>query len=143
MGGSLGKCRVCGGDAGVVYPLLPGSPAFCSGHHNQESAGPFGCDFSGPDDFDIPWCAEDIPFTSPRVQKLDRDTFIWTDKGETKHSLAAIDDQYLQNIINYLKRGEGHTIGGAHRRKRVIDFLVMEQTIWAAGRDSSVGEEKA
>ena len=50
----LGHCKVCGADAGVTYPLLPGSPAFCSAHHNPRDAGPFGCDFSGPDDFDIP-----------------------------------------------------------------------------------------
>lgn len=51
---SLGNCVICGKEASVVYPLLPGSPAFCSEHHNAKDAGPYGCDFSGPDDFDIP-----------------------------------------------------------------------------------------
>ncbi|KKN42419.1 hypothetical protein LCGC14_0713600, partial [marine sediment metagenome] len=32
---SLGKCVIDGADAVAVYPLLPGSPAFCSTHYNQ------------------------------------------------------------------------------------------------------------
>lgn len=50
----LGKCIVCGRGARAVYPLLLGAPAFCGQHHNAHDAGPFGADFSGPDDFDIP-----------------------------------------------------------------------------------------
>jgi hypothetical protein len=52
---SLGKCVICGKEASVLYPLLPGAPAFCDDHHNPKDAGPYGCDFSGPDDFDIPF----------------------------------------------------------------------------------------
>ena len=51
----LGKCVICGEYAEAVYPLLPGSPAFCGKHYNQKDAGPYGCDFSGPDDFEIPY----------------------------------------------------------------------------------------
>ena len=39
----------------ALYPMLPGSPRFCGKHHNEKYAGPYGCDFSGPDDFDPPW----------------------------------------------------------------------------------------
>lgn len=38
-----------------------------------------------------------------RLEKL-RQKFIWTDKQGDKHKLADIDDTYLQNIINFLKR---------------------------------------
>ena len=51
----LGKCVVCGEYAEVVYPLLPRSPAFCGKHHSQKDAEEYGCDFSGPDDFEIPY----------------------------------------------------------------------------------------
>jgi hypothetical protein len=46
--------RGCKEQMSAEYPLLPGSPRFCSEHHNPEFAGKFGCDFTGPDDFDIP-----------------------------------------------------------------------------------------
>ena len=96
--GELGNCRVCGKDAGAVYPLLSGSPAFCSEHHNSRDAGPFGCDFSGPDDFDIP--VDDF-----RVEfRGDRDTFVWKDKEGVVHKLTDIDDVYLANIVNFLRR---------------------------------------
>lgn len=97
MGGSLGHCRVCGRDAVVVYPLLRGSPAFCVEHHNPRDAGPFGCDFTGPDDFDI----LDYP---DNVFVGDRKTFVWSDRDGVEHELRNIDDQYLQNIINFLRR---------------------------------------
>ena len=52
----LGTCVIpgCGKDAVVVYPLLLGEPRFCSEHYNEHDAGLYGCDFSEPDDFDIP-----------------------------------------------------------------------------------------
>ncbi len=123
--GELGNCRVCGKDAGVTYPLLPGSPAFCSEHHNSRDAGPFGCDFSGPDDFDIPFNDEDVPFRPSLLpQELNRYTFVWIDKGGVRHLLKDVDDYYLQNIISYLERGEGYATGGDTKRRRdVVDFL--------------------
>ena len=54
MVNELGNCIVCGAKASVEYPLLPNDPRFCSKHHNPKDAGPYGCDFSGPDDSDIP-----------------------------------------------------------------------------------------
>ena len=124
---SLGKCRVCGSGASVVYPLLPGSPAFCSEHHNPKDAGPFGCDFSDPDDFDIPWGDDEWLHGDVRPQKLNRDTFIWRDREGGAHLLVDIDDQYLQNIINFLKRGEGRVACGlAERRRDVVKFLEKE-----------------
>lgn len=42
-----------------LYPLLPGEPRFCGEHHNAKYAGKYGCDFSGPDDFDIPDFVDD------------------------------------------------------------------------------------
>jgi len=33
-----------------------------------------------------------------------RKSFVWTDKQGVKHKLADIDDMYLSNIINFLKR---------------------------------------
>lgn len=43
----------------VSYPLLFGEPRFCGKHRKPKYAEKFGCDFSGPDDFDIP-IADDI-----------------------------------------------------------------------------------
>lgn len=127
--GELGSCAICSKDAGVLYPLLPGSPAFCSEHHNPRDAGPFGADFSGPDDFDIP---EEWPFDFPHrsvprrapLQKLDVKTFVWTDREGERHRLKDIDDTYLVNIIRFLSRGEGQVSGGSEtRRQEVIAFL--------------------
>ena len=99
MSESLGKCSVCGKEAGVLYPLLPGEPKFCGEHHNPKDAGPFGCDLSGPDDFDIP---------EPWIDSLefceDRETFVWTDREGNKHKLSDVDNVYLQNIISFLRR---------------------------------------
>lgn len=111
--GDLGNCAVCGKDAAALYPLMSGSPAFCSEHHNPRDAGPFGCDFTGPDDFDIPdegapW--EGMPFFFPEPV-LTRKEFVWTDRGGGKHKLSDIDDRYLGNIINFLKK-----------RKRIAEF---------------------
>lgn len=52
----------------------------------------------GPDDFDIPetW--------SEYTPEFDRKTFVWTDKNYIKHKLKDIDNQYLKNIIVFLKR---------------------------------------
>jgi len=102
---SLGRCSVCKGEASVLYPLLAGSPSFCSAHHNPRDAGPFGADFTGPDDFDIPWCADDVPFR-PGLAFLTRKKFVWTDQHGVRHKLSDIDDDYLSNIINFLKRKE-------------------------------------
>ena len=130
MSGSSGKCRVCGNRASVSYPLLAGSPAFCSQHHNPKDAGPFGCDFSGPDDFDIPF--DDVlfhnpfaehPWTKPR-SAYSRRKFVWTDINGDKHKLKDIDDRYLQNIINFLKRQDGVFLLAG-----IIAFLEDEQRI--------------
>ena len=51
----LGKCAICGLPAVVEYLLLPGSPKFCNKHYKPEYAEKYGVDFSGPDDFDIPF----------------------------------------------------------------------------------------
>ena len=128
MSSGLGKCRVCGSEASAVYPLLPGGPAFCSRHHSSKDAGPFGCDFTGPDDFDIPWGDDEwLRDVSKKPQKLDRDTFIWRDREGSRHLLVDIDDQYLRNIINFLKCGEGHVAyDSVKRRKDVIKFLEEE-----------------
>lgn len=108
----LGKCSVCKGEATVLYPLLSGSPSFCSAHHNPQDAGPFGADFTGPDDFDIPLCADDVPFR-PGPTFLTRGRFVWTDQCGVRHKLSDIDDDYLSNIINFL------------RRKRLVEFNEM------------------
>ncbi len=95
---TLGKCVVCSTDAVAVYPLLPNSPAFCSPHHNTQYAGLFGCDFSGPDDFDIPDLAFFPPFS------FDRKNFTWIDRSGQERKLADIDNPYLRNIAAYLRR---------------------------------------
>jgi len=52
------------------------------------------------DDFDTP-DGEMAFFYDPA---LTRREFVWTDKEGNKHKLSAIDDYYLNNIINFLKR---------------------------------------
>ncbi len=136
MSDSLGNCRICGKDAGVLYPLLPGSPAFCHEHHNQQDAGKFGCDLSGPDDFDIPDDFSTIDFDPPKPQRLDRRSFIWTDKQGEQHRLRDIGDSYLSNIIRYLKRGEGHA-WPEDRREKVIEFLENEAYRRVSGQKPS------
>ena len=130
MSESLGKCVVCGEEASVLYPLLPSEPVFCSEHHNSKDAGLFGCDFTGPDDFDVPFDDDDVPFhtqKSSKPQKLSRGTFVWRDKEGNRYLLSDIDDVYLRNIINFLKRGEGHVAyESTERRKVVIEFLEKE-----------------
>jgi len=120
---SLGKCVVCGKEAGALYPLLSGSPAFCSQHHNPKDAGPFGCDFTGPDDFDIP----DIPLYSPEM--FDRKTFVWTDRGGVKHHLADISDRYLDNIVNFLV-------------KRISEMELLPSEYWSAVVGFLRGEQR-
>lgn len=98
----LGKCTICGKRAVAVYPLLPHGPRFCHEHHNPRDAGPFGADFSGPDDFDIPL----PPMEFPRdyyVKPL-REKFTWTTKDGVKYLLKDLTDNHLQNIIDYLKK---------------------------------------
>jgi len=133
MAESLGKCSIpgCGKEAGALYPLLPGKPCFCHEHHNPKNAGPFGCDFTGPDDFDIPFGDDDVPFHTriPKYQKLDRKVFVWTDREGVRHKLKDIDDTYLTNIINFLVQGKGQVSGDSGtRRNDVINFLREEQT---------------
>ena len=126
---SLGSCSVCGKDARTVYPLLAGSPAFCGGHHNSRDAGHFGCDFSGPDNFDIPM--EEGVFSTLYLTHLwtkpkksyNRKKFVWTDQGGNKHKLKDIDDVYLRNIIGFLKRSP-HVFSF----RGLIGFLEAEQT---------------
>ena len=128
----LGNCRVCGEDAISVYPLLPGSPAFCSEHHNSRDAGPFGCDFSGPDDFDIPTEEDVFGFHKkiPDTTSFDRETFIWKDKESNKHSLKDIDNTYLSSIISYLrKRLATMDFVSAVYWSEVIVFLGKEQKL--------------
>ena len=127
---TLGHCIKCGKDAAVVYPLLNGSPAFCNAHHNSHDAGQFGCDFTGPDDFDIDWNPghndyedpyEDLICYTKKVFKRWRKKFVWTDKEGTKHKLKDIDDMYLRNIIQFLYRTTNYSNGG------LIRFLEDEE----------------
>jgi hypothetical protein len=90
----LGKCH-CGKDAVALYPLLPGSPAFCHTHDLPDT---------GPDDFDI-------PFYDPFEDWLERGQFnrlrakfIWTTKAGEKIPLQQLADDHLQNCINLLKK---------------------------------------
>lgn len=128
---SLGSCRVCGSHASVVYPLLPGSPAFCDSHHNPKDAGPFGCDFAGPDDFDIPWGDEEVYvdpymglacYTKKQFKKWHKE-FVWTDKSGVDHKIRDIDDTYLSNIIGFLRRTVS---GGTYFNGGVVRFLEDE-----------------
>lgn len=123
MSESLGKCAVCGKEAGVLYPLLSGEPAFCSKHHNPKDAGPFGCDFTGPDDFDMP----DGPFYGLEV--FDRETFEWKDREGVRHKLVDVDDRYLQNIINFLGR-------------RVVEMCSPSSDYWLSVVEFLEGEQK-
>lgn len=136
MSGSLGKCIVCGKGAGVLYPLLPNSPAFCSEHHNPKDAGSFGCDFTGPDDFDIPFPGEfDAVFVG------NRDTFVWTDREGVKHELADIDDIYLHNIIGFLRRRVcGVCTLSSDYWSAVMEFLEREQRV-RGGVDEGLDDE--
>src|SRR3972149_11003067 len=93
---SMGQCAVCGKDAAVVYPLLPEEPKFCSAHHTQKDAGPFGADLSGPDDFDKP--------ENHLLPNLERATFIWINREGDKYYLKDIDDRYLENIVRFLEQ---------------------------------------
>lgn len=122
---SLGRCAVCGGEAGVLYPLLPGEPAFCSEHHNPRDAGPFGCDFTGPDDFDIP----DVWDVLSGFHG-DRETFTWKDREGNIHKLKDIDGRYLQNIIGFIRRALGNLDAySAAYWEEVIVFLEEEQRL--------------
>ena len=98
---SLGKCVIDGAPASVVYPLLPGSPAFCHKHHNSRDAGPFGADFSGPDDFDIPdWDDSPLVFRPP----YDPKTKLWTDQYGIASPFSALSSSHLENIRNWIVR---------------------------------------
>ena len=144
MSESLGKCRICGKESAVVYPLLPGAPAFCSNHHNPKDSGPFGCDFTCPDDFDMPevWYSEaQIYHREEGPFDVVRWDFIWTDINKQRHRLRDIDDRYLQNIINFIKRkladipdieyapkiGITDTERETSRIENLIEFLEKEQ----------------
>ena len=131
--GSLGRCSVCGEDATVLYPLLAGEPKFCSGHHNPEDAGPFGCDFSGPDDFDIPWgpsvleeydpYGELVGYTKKQFKEWHK-KFVWTDREGVDHEIQDIDDVYLRNIVGFLRRVSSQ---GTYFNGGVLRFLEEEQ----------------
>jgi len=141
----LGKCNICGKDAEVNYPLLAGSPSFCSAHHNSHDAGPFGCDFTGPDDFDIPWDLgepvdlyeelEDYGQPHPLLKrwyrrpfKRWRKKFVWTDKEGNDHKLRDIDNAYLYNIIEWLRRqNEAGTYNNIGVRLFLEDELVYRR----------------
>jgi len=99
----------------VQYPLLAGSPSFCGTHHNPHDAGRFGCDFSGPDDFDIPGEWDNTP-----IFVGTKETFVWTSKDGRKHKLHEIDDTYLSNIIRFLDR----------RVKAIYDHVDHDVTIY-------------
>ena len=99
---SLGNCAIDGKEASVVYPLLPGKPAFCSEHHNARDAGPFGADFSGPDDFDIPDLWDDIDPILAFTPPYDQETGVWTDRGGNQRLLSALDDPHLLNIRRWI-----------------------------------------
>jgi len=102
---SLGNCRVCGGDATVVYPLLPGKPSFCSKHHNEKDAGPYGCDFSGPDDFEIPidYDPED-PFNLEQRLADIRETKVWTAAGDKEIHVTEMETRHIENCIAFHER---------------------------------------
>jgi len=140
---SLGSCIVCGDKATAEYPLLSGSPRFCSSHHNQKDAGPFGCDFSGPDDFDIPFEEYDPFDTWMKKGALNRfrEIFVWTTKDGRKLHVKEIEDNHLLNIVNLLKRRlnsipefeadpEGRTVTTERDQERlslIIELLEQEQ----------------
>jgi len=114
--------------------MLGGTPAFCSKHHNPKDAGPFGCDFLDPDDFDVPREGDDVwndlPLMSPTpTPNYNRDTFIWTDIDEEKHQLEDITNRYLQNIINFLKGKSPKAPRHQLRLNTLIEFLEKEQEI--------------
>lgn len=154
---SLGKCAVCKTDDTVaLYPLLPDSPAFCSKHHNPKDAGRFGCDFTGPDDFDIPVPDEeafglhnlfdDIPmrlivprkdlyeklrdYTSEQFKHW-RKKFRWIDINGKKHKLKDIDDPYLCNIMNWLQRKEDRK---SYINSGLMKFL-QDEAAWRLEQD--------
>lgn len=107
--GELGNCNVCGKDATALYPLLPREPAFCSDHHNPRDAGPFGCDFSEPDDFDIPIAGE---LLFPEVEPL------WVTKdGKEFYDGQDIEDDHLLNIVWLLHRRAKEACEGSFRRE--------------------------
>lgn len=135
----LGSCSVCGKEAGVLYPLLPGEPAFCSEHHNPKDAGQFGCDFTGPDDFDIPVLPDELDEWHPVPKfKATRKTFVWTDINGNKHKLADIDNYYLQNIISFLRRKLSiMDMETAAYWSEVIVFLTKEQRIRRTNKDDN------
>jgi len=157
----FGDCVVCGGRATVNYPLLSGSPSFCGDHHNPNDAGRFGCDFSGPDDFDTPDEDEfDMPFDWPHrelpvsARPITTGNFVWTDIKGGKHKLKDIDDNYLANIIGFLKRRinnagdlEMYDIVIPHWR-RIITFLEEESRrrlmeVPKGGKTNVSGDSKA
>jgi hypothetical protein len=140
--GELGNCRICNDHATVVYPLLPGSPAFCSEHHNPRDAGPFGADFSGPDDFDIPW--EDYipqkPFPlDPTFDSLpfkeQRKIWKWSTKDKRTFKLCRLTDRHIRNIIPYMERrkteyvlpDEGLRPAWIKRCERTVKLMKQEQ----------------
>jgi len=99
---SLGNCKICGREATVVYPLLSGEPSFCSQHHNERDAGPFGCDFSGPDDFEIPTEYDpEEPFAlEMRLEEI-RETKVWTTADGTELHVTEMETGHIENCIAF------------------------------------------
>ena len=126
----LGNCRICGKDAGVVYPLLPSSPAFCSDHHNPKDTAPWGCDFSGPDDFDIP-IDEEYHYEVPGLAEGDP---IWRTKEKKKVFLSEMTDSHIVNTLNYLNKREetmnGKVECGEFVDGDVYDFVYAWQDVF-------------
>lgn len=56
-----------------------------------------------------------------RVKRTTRGNFVWTDIKGGKHKLKDIDDRYLANIINFVKRKR------KPRFNPLIEFLEKEQ----------------
>lgn len=126
MNHGLGSCNCCGSDAVATYPLLPGSPSFCGAHHNASDAGRFGCDFSGPDDFDIPGGSEifdetdlvDILLSGP----------VWVDKDGNEYQTAdEIKDDHLYNIVMFLERRLDSVMEESNDAESwVVDYLTLK-----------------
>lgn len=103
----LGSCVVDGKAASAMYPLLPGSPRFCSDCHTPSVAGRlFGVDFSPPDDFDVPSDDFEIAFRPP----YDKNRNAWTNKEGNTCKLFKLADSHLLNIYKWINRNAKQAI---------------------------------
>ena len=100
---SLGNCNICGRGAGVVYPLLPGSPKFCSEHHTPQHAGPFGADFT-PSDAEMDALFDEFVRDTELVFKPPYNPQIntWKEKSGRMLKLTSLDDSHLFNIRRWI-----------------------------------------